>query len=1150
MKKMYAAQCWGLKIMQWSFVNLCLAIVFANVSFAHDASAQELLDKRVSVQATDLRLQAVLNEIEKTAGVKFSYSPSLIRASRRVSLVAKNERLSVVLEKLLRPQTLTYSVVGKQIILRRDVAIKNEKEDVREEASLPVPLDRTVSGRVTSAETGESLPGVSILVKGTQPGVATRGTTTGADGTYSLSVPDESTTLVFSFVGYLLQEVTIENRSLVDVSLQVDTKLLNEVVVTAFGIKKDQKSLTYATQQISGKEISAAGNPNVLNGLQGKVAGVTVSLNSGMPGKSPGIRIRGSRSLTGNNAPLYVIDGLPVSGGDRILDINPNDIESMNVLKGPAASALYGLRASNGVIVITTKNGSGAQGKPTVTFDSNYSVDQVGFLPDTQMEFGQGENGQFNPNSIFTWGPRISTMSTYTNQLGEQEEPGVYDNDKAFFQNGHTMNTNLTFANSGSFGNFMIGFGRNDQTGIVPNSGMSRNNVKFNGEFKLLKNLTSNISFNYSDLKIDDFPEEFGNTNIFRGLTETPPSYNLAGKPYASPGNPYQQIFYRVSQNNPYWVINNSFRDENTKRTLGNILLNYKLGDNLALNYRIGVDHYTTNATNYRELGYGPVGRTNPPSGGSIQLGNRFANQFNSNLFLTYTKQIRNDWSLDFIAGNEVFDNRSENVNSQGSNLVVGGWPNLANATLINGSNTSNRQRIVGFYANANVGWKDKIFLSASGRNDIVSNMPAENRSFFYPSLGASAILTELVPETRRVFSFAKLRATVAEVGQAGPLYVNSRGFVANNPGGFLFPYLGLASYSQSGTRINPDLRPENTRTFEIGGDFRFLNDRISVDYTYFDSRSDGQIFNVPVPITTGATNEIRNGGKMRNTGHEVVLSLIPVQTNDFRWMFNTNFTKYRSEVLELFGGTQRAVISGSDVITLVAEVGNVYPAFIGTSYLRDPQSGQIVYQNDQSKPDYGLPFIDNTQKVLGTPTPDFEMNFINSLSFKGLTLSAQLDWRSGGFVYSQSYIESLRRGLAGETRDRETQFVPEGKKGTFVNGALEISGDNDITINKDRNYYNKLFQLNEVGLQDASFVRLRELSLNYTLPASWFSKLKLSNASVYFTGRNLFLITKSYYDPEVNTSEGSFSNANSQGIEISQIPQTRSYGAGIRLKF
>ncbi|WP_158281233.1 SusC/RagA family TonB-linked outer membrane protein [Dyadobacter jejuensis] len=1095
------------------------------------------LSQKITLSVEKAPMQQVIKMIKKRSGYQFIYNDELLKQAKPVTMNVTGGSIEDVLEECFRQQPFTYELVDKTIVVKPKTAAPKVDPPATEAPK------KVVNGRVTD-EKGEGLPGVSIRVKNTQIG-----TLTDVEGGFNIEVPDKDAVLTFSFVGYISKDVTVGAESFVEVKLAIDAKTFDEVVVTAFGIKKVQKSLTYSTQQITGQAVSGAGNPNVLGGLQGKVAGVTVSLNSGMPGKSPGIRIRGSRSLSGNNAPLYVIDGLPISGGDRVIDLNPNDIETMNVLKGPAASALYGLRASNGVVVITTKNGSASNGKPTVSFDTHFSVDQIGMLPDLQMEFAQGDNGVFNPNSIFTWGPRISTMSTYTNQLGQQEEPAVYDNDKAFFQNGYTMNSNLSFSNSGDYGNFMIGIGRNDQKGIVPNSSMSRNNIKFNGDLKLLKNLTTSISFNYSDLKVDDFPELGGNDNIFRGVTETPPSYNLAGKPYADPSDPYQQIFYRVSQNNPYWVINNTFRNENTKRTMGNILLNYKVTPDLALNYRVGVDHYTTISDDYRELGFATRGRTNPPSGGDLYMNTKFSNQLNSNLFVNYNKVINKVWNIDAIIGNEVYDSNYRGVNTTGSNLVVGNWPNLANATLITGSNSTSRQRIVGFYSNINIGWNDKIYLNASGRNDIVSNMPTGNRSFFYPSIGASAIVTELLPQTKAVFSFAKLRATLAEVGQAGPIYVNGRGFTTNRPGSFVFPYQGLVSWTQSATRINPGLVPENTRTFEIGGDFRFFNDRVTVDYTYFDGKSDGQIFNVPVAITTGASNEIRNGGKIRNNGHEVVLSLIPIQSKDFKWEFNTNFTTYKSKVLELYGGTQRVNIS-SGVVTLVAEVGSVYPQFVGTSYLRDPESNQIVYQSDQTKVDYGLPIINNTQKVIGTPTPDFEMSFINNLSFKGFRLTAQVDWRKGGLIYNHSLNESRRRGLAGDTRDRETEFVPEGKKGTVANGAVEIVGDNDILIKKDVNYFNRLWPNTEASLSDASFIRFRELGLNYNLPSKWIKNLKISNASIYFTGRNLFIITKAFTDPEVNISEGSYANPNSQGIEVSQIPQTKSYGAGIRLKF
>ncbi len=1092
---------------------------------------------KFNFQAKNKQIVEVLNEIEENSNFRFFYISEQVDVKRRVNVDARDSKVEDILSEIFEGEGIKYEIREDYLILLRP-----EKESDNKSV-LPVQQN-SVSGKVTDSS-GLGLPGVTVVIKGT-----TNGSVTNMDGNFSISNIPEDAVLVFSFVGMKTQEVVVGGKTNLNVAMEEDAIGIDEVVVTSFGIKKTLKQLTYATQEVKGDQLASVGNPNVLGGLQGKVAGVSVTLNSGMPGKAPDIKIRGSRSLTGNNSPLYVVDGMPVSGGDRAADFNPNDIESINILKGPAASALYGLRASNGVVIITTKSGTGNKGVPTVSFDTHYSVDQVGFLPDLQMEFAQGENGVFNPNSIYTWGPRISTMTTYTNQLGEQEEPAVYDNDKAFFKTGSTQNSNLSFSNSGDFGNYLIGFGRSDQKGIVSNSGMERTNVKFNGDFKLLRGLTTSISFNYSDLKVDDFPELGGNANIFRGITETPPSYNLAGKPYARPDDPYYQIFYRVSQNNPYWYINNSWRTDNTKRTFGNILLKYDFNDALSVNYRIGLDHYGSFITNYQELGTATAGRTNPPSGGNVNFDNRFSDQFNSNLFLSYNKLFKDTWALDFIVGNEVYDSRYKSTRVSGANFVVGDWANLANATEISGNNNESKQRVVGFYSNVNLGWKDKVFLNASGRNDIVSNMPSGSRSFFYPSVGLSTILTEILPSTKNILSYGKLRATVAEVGQAGPLFVNGRGFHSNNPGGFTFPYLGLASWTQSSSRVSPNLKPENTKTFEVGGDIRFLNNRIGIDYTFYKSRSDGQIFNIPVAVTTGATTEVRNGGKLDSQGHEIMLTLIPVQTSNFKWEFNTNFSTYTNKVGELYAGTQRATIGGSDIITIVAEVGRPYPAFIGSSYLRDPETSQIVYQSDATKTDYGLPLINTQSEYIGSPKPDFEMNFINNISYKNLSLSFQIDWRQGGQIFSQSLVESMRRGLAGDTRDRETQFIPEGKKGRVAAGEIIIDGDNDITINKDRNYFDKLRQINEAGLTDASFVRFREITLNYDLPAKVLSKTFIRNASVYFTGRNLFLITNAFYDPEVNVTEGAFSSSNSQGIELSQIPQTTSYGVGIRVKF
>ncbi|NBB21877.1 SusC/RagA family TonB-linked outer membrane protein [Runella sp. CRIBMP] len=1141
MKKSNTARHWAVKIMQWSFIHLCIALIFANLSFADDAAAQEVLERRISIQVTNQNINSVLSEIEKIAEVKFSYSPNLIRASRKITVTASNEKLSAVLEKLLTPQKLSYEIVGRQIILKRGISEKTQTGQLELPNAFPQMLDQIITGTVTD-ESGSGLPGVSILVKGTQ-----RGTTTDAGGKYKIDVPDGSAVLVFSFVGYLSQEVAVGNQSQLNLSLKVDTKTLDEVVVTAFGIKRDQKALGYASQKVAGEHISAVGNTNIQNSLQGKAAGVQVRLSSGMPGRPALVNIRGSRSITGSNEPLYVIDGLPVAAGGRSIDFNPADVESMDILKGPAAAALYGVRASNGVIVITTKSGKNANRKPTVTFESQFAQDKVSFLPKLQYEYAQGNNGVFDQNGLFAYGPKISTLGTYTNLLGQQEQAASYRNMEEFYGTGSTFNNNLEIAQGGSFGNYAIGVGRTDQTGVIANTGLQRTNIKFNGLLTPFSKFKVGVSINYADINVNDFPDEVGNAAFFRTVYETPPSYNLKGKPYAEATDPYRQILFRAAQNNPYWIVENNFRNSRTARTYGNLFLEYQLAKGLKVTYRVGLDNFNTKIETYDELGTGPTGRTNPPSGGKFLLQNQQETQLNSNLFLSYDRNLTKDLVLNVIAGNELFDIRRTNNSTNSANLVVGDWPNIANGTTITANNSNNAQRVVGFYGNANLGYKEMLYLNLSARQDYASNLPSGKRSFLYPSAGLSFVLTEAVPSLQNLFTFAKLRANYAEVGQLGQLFVNGVGYSAANPG-FQFPLNGVAGFLPSSTSISSTLRPENTRSVELGTELRFLKNRISVDYTYFRSLSDGQIFGIPLPPSTGFGSQVNNAGKMLSRGHEIMLRLTPLKNSDFHWDFNVNFSKYKTTVEELPSGLTRILLADAQSkVQLVAEKGQVYPSFYGRPYQRDPASGQIVVSSTN-----GIPLQSPTLQILGTPNPDFEFNFINSFRFKSLTFGFQVDWRKGGLFYSQLQDESRVRGLSEATLDREIQQVIPGKKGRFVNGALVVEGDNDVAIYKTNTYWAALSANHESNLDDATFVRLREISLNYDLPAAITKKIGMSRASLFLTGRNLFLITNTFVDPELNmtTNFSGASTGNSVGIEWYQQPQTRSLGGGIRLKF
>ena len=494
-----------------------------------------------------------------------------------------------------------------------------------------------------------------------------------------------------------------------------------------------------------------------------------------------------------------------------------------------------------------------------------------------------------------------------------------------------------------------------------------------------------------------------------------------------------------------------------------------------------------------------------------------------------------------------MFDIRRANSTSSSSNLVTGKWPSLANGTAIVANSSNNAQRVVGFYGNVNLGFKEMLYLNLSARKDYASNLPSGNRSFLYPSAGLSFVLTEAAPVWQNLFTFAKLRANYAEVGQLGHLFVNGVGFSAASTG-FQFPYNGIAGFLPSGTSISPTLRPENTRSVELGTELRVLHNRISVDYTYFRSLSDGQIFGIPLAPSTGFGSQVDNAGKLLSRGHEVILRITPVKNSSFTWEFNVNFSKYKSTIDELPSGLTRIELSNaSGAVRLVAEKGQVYPSFFGTVYQRDPASGQIVYNSAN-----GNPLVNPVSQLLGTPNPDFEFNFINSFRYKALSFGFQLDWRKGGLFFSQLQAESRTRGLSAETLDRDIQQVMPGKKGKFVNGALVVEGDNDIAINKTNPYWAAVNAVTEANLDDASFVRLREANLTYELPTGLIKKVGMSGASIFLTGRNLFLITKTFVDPELNMTNtlSGASVGNSVGIEWYQQPQTRSIGGGIRVKF
>ncbi len=1040
---------------------------------------------------------------------------------------------------------------------------------------------RVVTGRVTSAEDGIPVPGVSITVRGT-----TLGTVTDVNGNYSLQVPQDVQTLVFSFVGMATQEVAISGRSSVDVVLEPETIGVDEVVVTALGIRKDKKALGYSVQAVGEEDLVRTGNPNLLSAMQGKIAGVDIKPSSGMPGASSQIVIRGARSFTGNNTPLYVVDGMPiastspystgnsVTGSDvsnRAIDINPADIESIDILKGQAASALYGIRASNGVVIITTKSGRGnALGRPVVTLNHNSSFDVVSRNPEYQTTYAQGSYGVYNPTASTSWGPKISdlpndparggnTTNQFTTRDGLQQgkfyvpqleqaglnpwaTPAVYNNWTDYYQTGYTTSNNINVSQATSEGNFAIGFSYTDQSGIALATGMTRYNAKANGERNLNKNFKVGYSANYSKNNIDKLSG--ANDGSLTGVLAAPSSYNLKGTPNHYPGNPYRQIYFRGgSFDNSYWIPDNNKFNEKTDRFFGNGFVeftsNLSDGMDLRLRYQAGADTYTTHLQDI--FGFGSRGN----SKGVIDNYGTTRTAFNSVFTANYDWITGNDLDVNVMVGTELNHSDTKAYTESGTDFNFGGWNHIGNANIQTANESQSAYRDVGVFGSLSLAWKSMLFLNATGRNDIVSSMPRDNRSFFYPSASLGFVFSELM-EPSSAFSFGKLRASIAEVGQAGTYYENYFLQPAYGGGFWLaapiqYPIGGINSYIPNTTQYDPNLKPQNTRTYELGVDLKFFNNRFGVDYTYSKQIVTDQIFPVPLAGSTGATQLVMNGGKVETAAHEVMVYITPVRTRDFQWDMNLNFAMVNNQVLELAEGVESIFLGGFVTPQVRAGIGNTYPVIYGSTFVRDDQ-GNIVVVDNPGAWNHGMP-QSGEPGIIGEVSPDFILGATNTLSYKGVSLSVVAEWKNGGEMYSGSNGLLDLYGMSKVTEDRESTFIFKGVKPDGSPNDIVRGGPNDKDAIQDL-YSNVLSNVDEYYIHENSFVKLREVSLRYKFAKPIYKTL---NVGVSLYSRNILLWTAlRNMDPE--TSQG---NNNMGGsFERFSLPQTTSYGFGFDITF
>lgn len=1039
--------------------------------------------------------------------------------------------------------------------------------------STVVAQNTKVAGSVISADDGLPVIGASIVVKGTMVG-----TVTDYDGNFTLEVPSNGKVLIVSYVGMLTQEVPVSPN--VRVVLKSDTQNLDEVVVTAMGISKEKKALGYAVQDVKGEKLTQAANSNLAGALQGKVSGLDIKPSSGMPGASSQITIRGARSFSGDNTPLYVIDGMPVtstpdvdtdlqnngsvSGADfanRAVDIDPNDIESINILKGQAASALYGIRASNGVIVITTKSGKGlAKGKPQISFSSNLSFDVIGRLPEFQKTYAQGASGKYSPTNSLSWGPKITdlpndptyggnTSNAYTKEYGIHEgmyyqpqraaagldpwtTPQAYDNAKDFFDTGVTWSNSINVAQALDKSSYSVSLGNTHQDGIIPSTGMDRYNVKVSAETKLHDNWTTGFIGNYITTAIDKAVTS-GN-GLLRTVYSAPPSYDLAGIPSHIAGDPYTQNSFRGAFDQAYWAMDNNKFTENTNRFFGNAYANYKTkfgttDHTLNVRYMFGVDSYTTDYVD--SYGYG-----SNTGGGKGQIENYgWTNAtYNSLLTINYDWNINEDWGLNVVAGNEVIQSNRGKYYEYGTGYNFPGWNHIDNATTQSTSSEHWKKRTVGFFGNVSASYKNMLYLTVTGRQDYVSSMPRGNRAFFYPSVSAGFILTELDALKNNVVNHAKIRASYAEVGQAGDFRENfysvptyGGGFYSLTP--ILYPINGSNGYTPYYKIYDPNLKPQNTRSYELGTDLSFFDNLVTLNYTFSRQNVKDQIFDVPLASSTGAGKLVTNGGKLHTNVHEITLSFNPIRTRDINWDFGFNWTKMDNYVDELAPGVENISLGGYVTPQVRAAAGEKYPVIYGVGYKRDANGNRLVDEN-------GLPIAGEAQ-VIGKVSPDFIMGFNTTLRLWDCTISAVLDWKQGGQMYSRTSGLADYYGVSKRTENREGTIIFDGYKEDGTKNDIGITG-----ANAQQNYYSILNNIDESSIYDNSFIKLREVAVSYPVFKSNWMQVTLN----VFARNILIWAQVPDLDPEASQGNNNMSGA----FEDYSMPQTASYGFGVNVKF
>lgn len=1055
----------------------------------------------------------------------------------------------------------------------------------------------TVRGIVTTEEDGEPVIGASVIVKGTS-----LGTVTDVNGRFELSgLPPSATRLLISYISLMAKEVAIAPQ--VSVTLKSDTHLLDEVVVTALGISREKKALGYTAQEVKQDALVQGKDNNLLNSLSGKIAGVRITNTQGDVGSSR-IVIRGETSIAGENQPLFIVDGIPVdnsqlnarsSGRDfknAIADLNPEDIKTLTVLKGPNAAALYGARAAHGAIVITTKGGDKRQKGIGITLHSSTQVSFVATLPEFQNLFGQGAGGRFsyvdgkgagvNDGVDESWGPRLdigllipqfdSPLDADGNRVAT---PWVShpNNVRDYFRMGISTNNGISVARGDDKYQFRVGYNYEKQVSIVPDAGTNKTNISLNTDYHLAKWIVVGATANYIVYTAPSLPG-----------SATPSGSNVRSN---SPMLQFLWFGRQVDTNslkadytrnwnssyydNPFWSASYNTQSQERHRLIGDLHAEFRLTDGLNVRFRTSTDWY--NDRRKSKVKWGSAGAGSPY--GSYAEDAYTVKENNTEVLATYIKQLNKNWGIDALLGFNVRNKQYENNYQAAPRLAVADLYTLTNSRdpLIS-SNDFYRLRQYGLYGSIQLDYRRWAFLNITGRNDWSSTLPVDNNSYFYPSVTASVLLSEAFGWRSKAVNYLKIRGGWSQVGADANPYQLATVFTSETA------FNGNPLQSSSTIGMNPNLKPEKTSSIEAGFEAAFWDNRLCLDFTYYKTDSRNQILKLATTAASGYTSQVRNAGHIRNRGYEIQLGAVPIQTSKgFRWNLDLNYGANSSKVVKLDDeGLITSYRLYSSGIQILASVGEAYGTLFGTSYVRDANGNVVVDAN-------GLPKISTTNKTLGKFTPDWTGGISNTFSYRSLSLSFLIDASVGGSIFSNTNKTGKYTGVLANTlsgRDAEHgglwyytdamgnnvrlsespsysvssdglyyaqvngQSTRVYQDGIMVEGVTESGSKNEEVVSAEK-YYHRIYSIAEANVYDASYVKLREVALSYRLPRLWTQKLHLQEASVTLTGRNLWTIYKSV--PNIDP-ESALTTGNAQGVEAYSLPTTRSFGVNLSVKF